>query len=137
MLLYYFKDKRELIAAILARVCARFAETLATAELTPARPAGTLARELPELATRMPLWRFMQIRFEIVALATRGDAACAHAAESLTRALFAWIARGIAGDPARRPSEAALLLQLLEGSMMLKASGSEDLRTLTMRPAAG
>lgn len=133
MLLYYFADKAALIEALLGNVAARLTAELETLAARPPLPAGVLARELPALATAEPLWRYMKLWLEVAALAARGDTTCATVGGAIGRDFVAWIEARIAGDPARRASEAALLLQLIDGALVLKSAGLDDVLALTAR----
>lgn len=128
MLLYYFADKASLLAAVMAHVAQRFAVRLEALAGSAPLPARDLARDLPALATDAALWPYMRLWLEIAARAAAGDAACRSVGEAIGREFLAWIAARIAGNPAKRDAEAALLLQLTEGAILLHAIGMGDVR---------
>ena len=73
MLLYYFKDKNELIEATLARIVARLTAHLNARRLGDLLPLDALAHELLAILTAPDLWPYMCVWLEIAALAARGD----------------------------------------------------------------
>jgi AcrR family transcriptional regulator len=124
MLLYYFKDKGELIASALAELMARLLVRLEEA-LPPSRLcAEALGDRLFDLATGAALWPYMRLWLEIAALAARGDAVCLTVGEGIGRGLIAWISGRLEAAPGAAQARAALEVAMrLEGRLVLHAVG--------------
>lgn len=127
MLLYYFADKADLMTALMQNVALRVTARLDAIETGPPRPAEELARELPLLAISDEFWPFMRFWIQVAALAAGGDPICRSVGEAIGRGFMEWIAARIDGDPARRQQEAAMLLQRIDGTILLKSVGLDDL----------
>jgi AcrR family transcriptional regulator len=124
MLLYYFKDKGDLIAAALAELMTRLLARLEEA-LPPTRlPSAALGDRLFELATGEALWPYMRLWLEIAALSARGDPVCRLVGEGIGRGLLAWIAGRL--DEGSGPAleiTAFGVATSLEGRLVLHAVG--------------
>ena len=137
MLLYYFKDKAELIAATLQHVALRLASRLETlAGSDPAPLEALRGRLLPALLSE-DIWPYMRLWLEIAAAAARGDAVCRQVGEAIGRGFLAWgAARLEAATPAQRDVEAAQLLVSLEGLLLLRSLGLSDIGEAAYPPGA-
>ena len=126
MLLYYFKDKTEVVGAVL--------ETIATRQMAVMGAAAGPPLPLAQLQTRLAAslladdaWPYMRLWLEAAALAAQGDAMFAAIGERIGRAFLAWGSAQLAADtPAARELDAARLLTSFEGMVLLKAIGMED-----------
>jgi AcrR family transcriptional regulator len=131
MLLYYFKDKGELVAAALAELMGRLQGELEAA-LPPARLAPEpLAKALFELATGEALWPYMRLWLEIAALAARGDPLCRPVGEAIARGMIAWLIERLdVASPSDAEAQALDLVIGLEGRLVLHSVGvrSDGLR---------
>jgi AcrR family transcriptional regulator len=121
MLLYYFKDKTELVTAALSALSARLAHTLQAA--LPAgrvEPAQLLARVAALLASR-PMQPFMSVWADLVAHGTRGEAPYR---AFMSASAAGWLERIEARldlpEGAARRRAAAVILTIAEGSRMLE-----------------
>ncbi len=123
MLLYYFKDKDELITATLAHVMVSLAARLE--ELMPPRrlPASELGETLFSLAAGEALWPHMRLWLEIAALAARGDVVCRSVGEAIARGLLAWLTERLECAPDAAATQAMRLLIRLEGRLVLHGVG--------------
>jgi AcrR family transcriptional regulator len=124
MLLYYFKDKGDLIAAALAelmtRLLVRLKETLPPERLAPA----ALEAVLFDLMTGESLWPYMTLWLEIAALSARGDAVCRAVGEGIARGLLAWIDDRLEAEPDAPPERRAFeVVTRLEGRLVLHGVG--------------
>ena len=126
MLIYYFTDKASLMTALMQHVAMRLTGALGSIADAGPRPAAQLARELPALATSAAFWPYMRFWLAIAAQAAGGAPVCRTVGESIGREFLGWIARQLSGDPAKHPQQAALLLQLIEGAILLNAIGLGD-----------
>lgn len=134
MLLYYFPDKAALMTALMQNVAARLTAELTVMEAAPPQPFAVLARELAALAMGESFWPYMRFWLQTAALAAGGDPVCRSVGEAIGRGFLVWIAGRIDGDLAERDREAALLLQLVEGSILLNAAGLRDVVALAGTP---
>lgn len=136
MLIYYFTDKASLMAALMRHVAARLTGALGSIADDSPRPAAQLARELPALATSAQFWPYMRFWLAVAAQAAGGDAVCRTVGEAIGRGFLGWIASRLSGDPAKHPQQAALLLQLIEGAILLHAIGLGDVIAQASAPRA-
>ena len=127
MLLYYFKDKAEIMAAVLACVAVRLTTLLtARATKTPA-PLDVLRRELVAILFAPDLWPYMRIWLEVAALSARGDPFYRAVGEQLGRGFLGWGAAQLdCPDEEARIRDAAQLLVSIEGILFLKSIGLDD-----------
>jgi AcrR family transcriptional regulator len=135
MLLYYFKDKDDLLRAALEVVVTRMEASMEPLvprgiKLAPDRLLATLAEGThgEALGSAMRLW------IEIAAQAAQGSEPWRTAASVMVERSIAWIeARLDLADPRR---EAARLYALLDGAALLEAVGRSDLadRALGRQP---
>ncbi|MEO0362524.1 MAG: TetR family transcriptional regulator [Pseudomonadota bacterium] len=125
MLLYYFKDKDEILAATLEALAARLVAGLSAAASPPAPPNAARAR-LADVAMSEEVWPFMALWLEIAAKAGRGDPFHREVGARLGEGFLAWIESQIDAPADRLGEEAARLFAWLEGAALLKAVGLEE-----------
>ena len=123
MLLYYFTDQDELLAATLERIAQRL-----TAMLDGALPPG-VRLAYPALLTAVwaavgsPLLRpYMRLWLELAAVAARSATPGGAVAGTIMQGFAAWV-----GDHLEPGASAALLLATVEGLLFLDAVGRRDL----------
>ncbi len=130
MLLYYFKDKAELIEAALAVVAARLQALLPAPDAAPPAHVEAVAQRLGTALLGEAHWPYMRLWLEIASRAAAGDAACRAAGAAIGRHFHGWGAAQLTpaapGEPASAHDSARLLL-LIEGAVLLKALGLADL----------
>lgn len=128
MLLYYFADKAEVVTATLEVVARRL--TVLMAERTGATrlPLDVLRRELAAFLLDDRLWPYMRLWLEVASRATR-DPFYRILGERIGRGFLAWGAAQLESDDSR---DAARLLVTLEGMMLLKSLGMEDVGALAV-----
>nr|WP_243446219.1 TetR/AcrR family transcriptional regulator [Polymorphobacter fuscus] len=130
MLLYHFKDKNAVLAATLATIASRLTVMLGDAVAAPMPLPEVRARLVP-LLLGDALWPYMRVWLEMAALAAQGDALFAEVGEAIGRGFYAWgYAQVAAPTPERRAIDAAQLLTSLEGMVLLKSIGMEDVARL-------
>ncbi len=124
MLLYYFRDKSDLMSAALDRLCAVFQERLETVRVPDPLEEEALRPALVALVMDDGVWPFLQVWLEIVARGGRGEALFAEAGNRIATNFFDWIARQSAAptEDGRR-AVAARLLPIMDGLIVLKAVG--------------
>lgn len=127
MLLYYFKDKAEVIAATLERVSLRLAALLNEQVTRKPLPLDKLRSELVALVFADELWPFMRLWLEIAALAARNDPFYREVGGRMARGFLAWGAAQLdSATPKQREADAARLLVMMEGMLLLKSVGLDD-----------
>jgi AcrR family transcriptional regulator len=136
MLLYYFKDKAEAIAAALDRVAARMTARLA-AEVQAPLPLPDLQRRLADLVLAPAFWPYMQLWLEMTALAARGDPFYRSLAGAIAQGFLDWGAAQLdCPDDASRVRDPARLVVTLEGMLLLTAVGLGDTARQALSPPA-
>lgn len=129
MLLYYFADKAEMITAALGVVAQRM-EVLMEANKAPEpMPVETLQPLLLDIGLSDVMWPFMQLWIEMASRAAQGDTFYRSVAEQIGRGFLAWGAGQIkSATPEQREQDAARMLIMIEGAMLLKSIGMDDVR---------
>ena len=127
MLLYYFKDKDELIEAVLDRITARITLILEQSKAPEPLPLDILAPLLVESMKSDLFWPYLRLWLEIAALAAGGDPLYKTCGERIGRGFVTWGASQLAAsDEASRQRDAAKLLIQVEGSVLLRSLGLSD-----------
>lgn len=128
MLLYYFKDKAEAMAAALARVAERMAAELDAELPGPPLAFAPLRQALERTLFADRLWPYLRLWLEIAALSARGDPLYRAVGGQIGRGFLAWgAARLDCADEGQRGREAAELLVGIEGMLVLRALGLDDI----------
>jgi AcrR family transcriptional regulator len=124
MLLYYFRDKSDLMSAALDRLCGILQERLEAVRAPGPLDEEPLRAALVDMVMDDGVWSFLQVWLEIVARGGRGDAICAEAGNRIVANFFDWIARQSAAPTEEgRREVAARLLPIMDGLIVLKAVG--------------
>jgi AcrR family transcriptional regulator len=134
MLLYYFADKDDLLAAVLGHVAERLAAMLE--EAVPAAPPRPFAALLEEVwaAMRSPaLQGCMRLWLEVAARAGRGEPPYRAIAGDIADHFAAWAAARLDAPPAERPAQGALLSAAVDGLALLAAVGRGKLAEAASR----
>jgi AcrR family transcriptional regulator len=132
MLLYYFKDKTEVVAAVLETIAAR-QMALMGAAAGPPLPLAQLRARLAASLLAEDAWPYMRLWLEAAALAAQGDVLFADIGERIGRAFLAWGAAQLdAEGPEQRAREAAQLLVSVEGMVLLHSIGMVDVARLAL-----
>lgn len=124
MLLYYFRDKDELIGEALARIAGDLAAELD--ELVPHRIALGWAELLADLASEMRTPRLApqtRLWLDIAAGAGRGDDTLRVVAGQIAATFTRWIGDRLDSDEGPPIARATLLLATLDGLSQLDAAG--------------
>nr|WP_310522952.1 TetR/AcrR family transcriptional regulator [Polymorphobacter sp.] len=123
MLLYYFKDKAEVMAAVLERVALRLTLLMEAMGARTPQPVATLHAELLRVLLTDELWPFMCVWLEIAALSARGDPLYRAIGEAIGRGFLAWGAAQLDSPAETRDADALRLLTMIEGAVVLKSLG--------------
>ncbi|MBL8558691.1 MAG: TetR/AcrR family transcriptional regulator [Hyphomonadaceae bacterium] len=134
MLLYYFRDKSELIAATLQLLSTRLTAVLDAHTASEPMPLDALRRRLAVVLLSDDVWPYMQLWLEIVALSARGDPFYRAVGGGIARAFLEWgKAQLHAPTATARAADAARLLVSIEGMVLLKSVGLEDIAKASLR----
>jgi AcrR family transcriptional regulator len=127
MLLYYFADKAEIIGAALARIAERMTLALASHTAPKPLPLDMLITHLSAIVLRAEFWPYMCVWLELASRAGRGDPNYAPVAAQIGEGFLAWGAMQLdAADEEARARDAARLLVVIEGMVLVKAIGLND-----------
>lgn len=127
MLLYYFKDKSEIITAVLEHISAQLVEMIADRTTTELMPVDALRRKLAGIVFEDALWPYMRIWLEVAARAAMGDPFYRAVGEQIGRGFLEWGKAQLQSDgDAQREIDAARLLVSIEGMLFLKSIGLDD-----------
>ncbi len=132
MLLYYFPDKAAIIAAVLECVAERLTALLAASTGARPLPFDTLLSVLHGVLFGDDVWPYLQLFLEVAALAGRGDPVARGVGERLGRGFLAWGAAQLDSPEATRAPDAARLLVMVEGMMVLKSLGLGDVNAAAL-----
>ncbi len=127
MLLYYFSDKSEMIAATLTHIAQRLEVVLIGIGGDTPLPIDQLIPKLFDLLCAKSLWPYMRVWLEIASLAAKGDPVCRTVGESIARGFLLWGAAQLdSPTPEARARDAARLIVMIEGMVLLKSVGLDD-----------
>lgn len=127
MLLYYFKDKSEVLAATLERVAARLIAVMSDRAAPRSLPLEPLIAHLQRMLFADEFWPHLRLWLEIAGRSAAGDPLCREIGERILRGFLAWGAAQLdSPTPEAREADAARLLALIEGMVVLKAVGMDD-----------
>lgn len=124
MLLYYFTDKTEIIAATLQHISERMVILLSARTSAQPLPLGELTAHLSSVVLDDQFWPYMCVWLELASRAGRGDPLYAPIAAQIGTGFLAWGESQLASaDPTARARDAAKLLVTIEGMVLVKAIG--------------
>jgi AcrR family transcriptional regulator len=127
MLLYYFTDKAAVMTAILDRIAHRLMSVISAKGIDTPQPINVLRARLLDIVFADDLWPYMRIWLELAAQAARGDLLYRAVGAQIARGFLGWIAGRIeVATAAQRDACAARLLVEIEGLLLLKSLGLED-----------
>ncbi len=129
MLLYYFADKAEVLAAVMARVAGELAMRLAVAipDGAPLPPAE-LVRRAAEFTTGPEMRRFMRLWVEVVAAAARGEAPFPAIVAQVMAGFRQWVdARLDLPEGADREGAAAAIIAVIDGLALVDICSEDEI----------
>lgn len=127
MLLYYFRDKTEVLAATLERIAARLVAVMNERAAPRPLPLDQLLPHLQAMLFAEEFWPYLRLWLEVAARSAAGDPLCREVGERIMRGFLAWGAAQLdSPTPEARDADAARLLATLEGMVVLKAVGMDD-----------
>lgn len=124
MLLYYFADKAEIMAATLEVVATRMQTLMAARMDRQLRPYAMLLPHMAAMIGDESFWPYMRVWLEIASRAAGGDSFYRSVGEQIGRGFLAWGASQL--DSPEPDADAANLLVAIEGMVLLKAIGLDD-----------
>lgn len=127
MLLYYFKDKSEIITAVLQQISARLIVLLGERAAPEPLPIDELRRQFAEILLVDELWPYMRIWLEVGSRSAMGDPFYRSVGEQIGRGFFEWgKVQLTSSSEEQRDIDAAKLLVSIEGMLFLKSIGLDD-----------
>jgi AcrR family transcriptional regulator len=127
MLLYYFADKAEIISATIARIAERMTVALAERTAPQPLPLNDLIAHLSAIVLQAEFWPYMCVWVELASRAAREDPLYVHIAAQIGEGFLGWGAMQLdAPDEETRARDAARLLVVIEGMVLVKAIGLND-----------
>ncbi|QGY81600.1 TetR/AcrR family transcriptional regulator [Sphingorhabdus lacus] len=128
MLLYYFSDKAEIITAVLEEISARLVLKLGDRVAPELLPVDVLRRQFAAILFVDELWPYMRIWLEVASRAAMGDAYFRGVGEQIGRGFYEWgKAQLLSESEEQRDVDAARLLVTIEGMLLLKSLGLDDI----------
>ncbi len=133
MLLYYFKDKAEILSATLDHLSARLMALLSTRAGPPRRPEALWA-ELAPVVLSDDLWPYMRLWLDIATRAAHGESFWRDRGGAVGQGFLDWVSAQVdAPAPEDRATEAARLLTRLDGLVIFKAVGLDEVVSRVVR----
>lgn len=128
MLLYYFRDKNEVLSIVLQTMAADMAAALEKAMPAGVRlPVQKLFARTAELASGPELRPYLHLAIEMSAGAVRCVEPFTSVSRTIADGYITWMeARLDEPDPARRRAKATMILGMLDGLAILSVVASED-----------
>lgn len=123
MLLYYFADRDDLLAAAFARIRARLDAALRDGAPTVRLPADRLTETVWALASQDALRPTMELLLDVMVRAGREGGVFADAAQAATTQFVDWLADRLdIADAADRRRQALRVLATIDGLILLRAA---------------
>lgn len=131
MLLYYFADKSELIAAVLQHIAERMVVAMEAAAAPEPLAYAALLTRLSAALSDPRFAPYMRVFLEVASGAANGDATLAQIGEAIGRGFLDW---GKVQLQSETPDvDAARLMVTLEGTVFLRAIGMGDVCETAVR----
>ncbi len=127
MLLYYFKDKPEIIAATVEVIAARLVLRMDEMASPWPLPLDDLVEHLSAVLSHREFRPYMRLWLEIASLAALDDPFYAQVGEVIGRGFLTWGAGQLLAEDGRsHQRDAAQLLIMIEGIVFLNSIGLSD-----------
>ena len=123
IVVYYFPSKDDLVGAVLLALGEQLQHTLEPAFVAPAADHLALARAAWPLLARDEADAVFALFFEANGLAAAGREPYRTLVPQLVDGWIEWASQFVEGRPARRKSEAAAAIALLDGLLLLRLLG--------------
>lgn len=133
MLLYYFTDKSELLAATLQRIAERMTVAMADQAAPEPLPLDALQKRLAGFLFEERFWPYMCVWIELASRSARGDPLYSPIAKAIGQGFLAWgEPQLVAENDDVRARDAARLLVAIEGMVLVRAIGLGDTVELSL-----
>ena len=133
MLLYYFRDKGELLAATSERIAARLTMILAGRMAPTPLAEDALIAHLIAVLGEEECWPYMRLWLEMASRAAGGEALFKAIGQQLGQGFVMWIALQLdEADEASKARQAARVMRATEGWLFLRAIGLDALNVLAL-----
>ncbi len=131
MLLYYFEDKAEVLAATMARIAADLTRDLAEAiPGTDPLPPLELLKRATAVSTQPVMRRFLRLWIEVVAATAKGEAPFTMIAPQLMTGFQMWIGSRLdLPEGADREAVVAAIIAMIDGLALVGICTNDDLVT--------
>lgn len=128
MLLYYFTDKADVLAAAMGAIAEDLTASLASALPSNERlPPRDLIRRATALTTQPAMRAFMKLWVEVVAAAARGEEPFVAIAEQIGHGFIAWVeARLELPAGADRAAAAAAIIAIVDGLALIDVCTGQE-----------
>jgi AcrR family transcriptional regulator len=126
MLLYYFPDKSALIEAVLTHIAGRLMVMFSVPADLEKLPLAELTEKIYARMISAPVWPYARLWLEITALAAGGDEKLEAIGGAIGRGFLDWGAGQLDCAEADRGKQAAQLMIGVEGRLVLKSLGLND-----------
>lgn len=128
MLLYYFADKEEIIGAAMALLAQQLTEILEANRVPQKMRKEPLHAHLDEVVLSDAVWPYLRLWLDLAARAARNDPHLAVVGQAIGQGFHQWIeGQLVTADPDLRRKEATHIMIGLEGIVVLRAVGMQDL----------
>lgn len=120
MVVYYFPNKNDLVAAVLAELGAQLQQTLAAAFAAPAAGYRAIVATAWPILARPAVDPVFALFFEAAGLAAAGREPYRSLVAQLVDAWIDWVAGLLEGTAARRRAEAETAVAVIDGLLLLR-----------------
>ena len=128
MLLYYFDDKDDIIAAVLGVLAAQLTDILSANSVPEKLNKEALHGQLDQVVLADAVWPYLRLWLDLAARAARNDPHLAAVGQTLGQGFHGWIENQLSTtDPDLRRKEATEIMIGLEGVIVLRAVGMDAL----------
>lgn len=128
MLLYYFKDKDEIVSEVMGLLATQLMGLLEANKSQNKLRKDALHAALDGVVLSDEIWPYLRLWLDLAARAARHDPLFAPVGQAIGHGFHAWIeAQLVTSDPDLRRTEATEIMIGLEGVIVLKSVGMQSL----------
>ncbi len=134
MLLYYFRDQEDLLAATSQHIAAQLTMMLAQRQAPALLDEDALVAHLISVLGEDAYWPYMRLWLEMASRAAGGDVFFKTIGSQIGRGFFLWVGSQLAEqDTQVKASQAARVMRATEGWLFLKSIGLDDINALALK----
>lgn len=119
MLLYYFKNKEELVSEVLASIAGKMNAALSNLFGDSPRPPAQMLQQLWQVACQPDFADHLHLWLEMSSRAGRGDAVAISVVHHISGSWIQWLAGLLDAPPAERLALASLMLAVVDGQLVM------------------